>query len=208
MTDRRDPSPAVRAATSPIAGLTADELVASHRRHASSPDPTGRSSAAPSTPGRSCPGNLFVALPGERTDGHALRRRGARTRAPRPRSSPGRPTGSTLDDVEATVVQVDDPLRGAAGASRPRGARRFDPLVVGVTGSIAKTSTKEAIATVLGAALPTLKNEGNQNNEIGLPLTVLRLAARAPGRGPRDGDVRRRRDRRPGRGSAGPRSAS
>ena len=53
--------------------------------------------------------------------------------------------------------------------------RRFDPLVVGVTGSIAKTSTKEAIATVLGAAMPTLKNEGNQNNEIGLPLTVLRL---------------------------------
>jgi UDP-N-acetylmuramoyl-tripeptide--D-alanyl-D-alanine ligase len=53
--------------------------------------------------------------------------------------------------------------------------RRFDPLVVGVTGSIAKTSTKEAVAAVLGIAMPTLRNEGNLNNEIGLPLTVLRL---------------------------------
>jgi UDP-N-acetylmuramoyl-tripeptide--D-alanyl-D-alanine ligase len=47
--------------------------------------------------------------------------------------------------------------------------------VVGVTGSIAKTSAKEAIATVLASALVTLKNEGNKNNEIGLPLTLMRL---------------------------------
>jgi UDP-N-acetylmuramoyl-tripeptide--D-alanyl-D-alanine ligase len=79
-----------------------------------------------------------------------------------------------LDDVEATVVQVDDPLR-ALHRVAASWRRRFDPLVVGVTGSIAKTSTKEAIATVLASELVTLKNEGNQNNEIGLPLTVLRL---------------------------------
>ena len=44
---------------------------------------------------------------------------------------------------------------------------------MGVTGSIAKTSVKEAIATVLASALVTLKNEGNKNNEIGLPLAVI-----------------------------------
>ena len=53
--------------------------------------------------------------------------------------------------------------------------RRFDPLVVGITGSIAKTSTKEAVAGVLERRFATLRTEGNQNNEVGLPLTVLRL---------------------------------
>ena len=52
---------------------------------------------------------------------------------------------------------------------------RFDPLVVGVTGSLAKTSTKEQIAEVLGVRWSVLRNEGNQNNEVGLPLTLLRL---------------------------------
>ena len=47
--------------------------------------------------------------------------------------------------------------------------------MVGITGSVAKTSTKDATAAVLGAAMPTLKSEGNQNNEIGLPLTLLAL---------------------------------
>jgi UDP-N-acetylmuramoyl-tripeptide--D-alanyl-D-alanine ligase len=118
-------------------------------------------------------GNLFVALPGERVDGHAfvaaaLEKGAAAAIVARP------PDGVDLENVNATILQVDDPLR-AFHAVAASWRRRFDPLVVGVTGSIAKTSTKEAIATVLASELVTLKNEGNQNNEIGLPLTVLRL---------------------------------
>jgi UDP-N-acetylmuramoyl-tripeptide--D-alanyl-D-alanine ligase len=119
------------------------------------------------------PGNLFVALPGERVDGHdfvgtALAAGAAGVLVARPL------TEAELARGDATVVQVADPLR-ALQAVAATWRTRFDPLVIGITGSIAKTSTKEAVATVLGAAMPTLKNEGNLNNEIGLPLTVLRL---------------------------------
>ena len=118
------------------------------------------------------PGELFVALPGERTDGHefiaqAVARGAAGLFVTRPVPDP-----SVLGDL--TVIRVADAL-AALGAVAAGWRRRFNPLVVGVTGSIAKTSTKEAIAAVLGSRLATLRSEGNQNNEIGLPLTVLRL---------------------------------
>jgi UDP-N-acetylmuramoyl-tripeptide--D-alanyl-D-alanine ligase len=119
------------------------------------------------------PGTLFVALPGERTDGHdhlaeAVSRGAAALLVTRPPADP-----SALGDV--TIVRVADGV-AALGAVAAGWRRRFDPLVVGITGSIAKTSTKEAAAAVLGADRPTLRTEGNRNNEIGLPLTLLRLA--------------------------------
>jgi UDP-N-acetylmuramoyl-tripeptide--D-alanyl-D-alanine ligase len=118
------------------------------------------------------PGQLFVALPGERTDGHqflddAVARGAAALVVTRPVAEV-----AGLGDV--TIVQVADAL-AALQALAAAWRTRFDPLVVGVTGSIAKTSTKEAAATVLAERLRTLRNEGNLNNEIGLPLTVLRL---------------------------------
>ncbi len=120
------------------------------------------------------PGQAFVALPGERTDGHAFLDRAATAGAgalivSRP------PDAATLDAFgDVTVVLVADGLR-ALGALGAAWRRRFSPVVVGITGSIAKTSTKEAVATVLGRRFTTLRSEGNQNNEIGLPLTLLRL---------------------------------
>ncbi|MFL5712810.1 MAG: Mur ligase domain-containing protein, partial [Chloroflexota bacterium] len=91
------------------------------------------------------PGQLFVALPGERTDGHAyladaIARGAAAVMVARPIADP-----AGLGDV--TAIRVADPL-AALGAVASGWRRRFDPLVVGVTGSIAKTSTKEAVAAV------------------------------------------------------------
>jgi UDP-N-acetylmuramoyl-tripeptide--D-alanyl-D-alanine ligase len=118
------------------------------------------------------PGQLFVALPGERTDGHrhlgdAVKHGAAALLVTR-----------QVDDVrpygDVSIVRVADGLVALAAVAAAW-RRRFDPIVVGITGSIAKTSTKEAVATVLGTTRRTLKSEGNQNNEIGLPLTLLRL---------------------------------
>lgn len=118
------------------------------------------------------PGQVFVALPGERVDGHsfiagALAHGAAALVLTRPVPDP-----AALGDV--TVVRVADGL--AALAALAVGWRqRFDLLVVGVTGSIAKTSTKEAVAAVLAQRFVTLRNPGNKNNEVGLPLTVLEI---------------------------------
>ena len=123
-------------------------------------------------------GMLFVALRGERTDGHRHLADAAAAGAAaliigrEPDEEEGEPPLDGLGDV--SVVLVADPLR-ALQAIAAAWRRRFAPLVVGVTGSIAKTSTKEAVAAVLGRRFTTLRSEGNRNNEVGLPLTVLDL---------------------------------
>jgi len=163
--DDADPSPA--------AFLTAEDLVAATGgallRRSNRPVRGGAVDSRLVSPG--C---LFVALPGERTDGHhflaAAASSGAAAllvaRAPDPGDL------DALGDI--TVVLVPDALSGLHAVAA--GWRsRFTPLVVGVTGSVAKTSTKDATAAVLGAAMTTLRTEGNQNNEVGLPLTLLRL---------------------------------
>src|SRR5206468_2793588 len=118
------------------------------------------------------PGELFVALPGERTDGHAFA--GDAIAGGAAALIVTRPIGDADALGDVTVVRVVDPL-AALWAVATGWRRRFEPLVVGVTGSIAKTSTKEAVASVLATRFRTLRNEGNLNNEIGLPLTLMRL---------------------------------
>jgi UDP-N-acetylmuramoyl-tripeptide--D-alanyl-D-alanine ligase len=121
---------------------------------------------------------LFAALAGERTDGHRYLAQAAAAGASAllvgrpPRPDADEPSLEALGDI--SVVEVADPLRGLQ-AIAAAWRSRFAPLVVGITGSIAKTSTKEAVAAVLAGRFTTLRTEGNQNNEIGLPLTVLRL---------------------------------
>jgi len=123
-------------------------------------------------------GNLFVALPGENTDGHrflgAAVDLGASCLLVRDDAEVGVVTAAA-ETADCGIVAVPDTLIGLQRVAAVW-RLRFDPLVVGVTGSIAKTSTKEAIAAVLSRRFRTLKSEGNANNEIGLPLTVLRMA--------------------------------
>jgi UDP-N-acetylmuramoyl-tripeptide--D-alanyl-D-alanine ligase len=118
------------------------------------------------------PGQLFVALPGERTDGHRFLDAASAAGAAALVVTQPPADVAALGDV--SVLGVRDAL-AALHSIAAAWRTRFDPLVVGVTGSIAKTSTKEAIAAVMQRRFRTLRNEGNQNNEIGLPLTVLRL---------------------------------
>ena len=121
-------------------------------------------------------GNAFFALPGERTDGHRFvgdaADRGAAAVVVRDR--PDDEALHRLASQSVTVLAVPDAivaLQQAAAEWR----NRFEPLVVGVTGSLAKTSTKEQVAEVLAERWSVLRSTGNENNEIGLPLTLLRL---------------------------------
>ena len=131
------------------------------------------------------PGSLFVALPGEHTDGHnyvahAFSRGAAAALVSRPVDAPGvlvdarhvQATG--LPAGQPVCILVDDPLRALQRLAAAWRAR-FTPRVIGITGSVGKTTTKEIVAAVLAQRFVTLKNQGNLNNEIGLPLTVLEL---------------------------------
>lgn len=113
------------------------------------------------------PGSLFVCLRGERFDGHSFASQAAQLGA-----------AALLVDhpVDADVPQlvvtdIGKALLQLAGWYR----RRFQLPVVGLTGSVGKTTTKEFIALVLGAKYNTLKTQGNLNNEIGVPQMLFRL---------------------------------
>jgi UDP-N-acetylmuramoyl-tripeptide--D-alanyl-D-alanine ligase len=117
-------------------------------------------------------GSCFVALRGERVDGHdyigeAIAGKAAVVLLERqPASLP--------DTADVALVQVGDTLHALqemAAAWRAKSAVR----VVGITGSTGKTIAKEIVADTLSRAFSVLRNEGNLNSETGLPMTLLRL---------------------------------
>ncbi len=129
-------------------------------------------------------GGLFFALRGERTDGHlyvddAFAKGASLAILDHPIASaypvvdlsaaepqiPGAPPFSLLTDNSLLALQK------LAAYWR----NQFDIKVIGITGSVGKSSTKELTANVLSKRLVTLKNPGNLNNEIGLPLSLLKL---------------------------------
>ena len=118
------------------------------------------------------PGAVFVAVPGERVDGHDyVAAAGA--------SGAGAALVSRRVDADLPQVVVADTVAGLSDLARNvvADARARGLVVVGVTGSSGKTSTKDLIAQVLAPAGPTVAPVGSFNNEIGAPLTACRVDA-------------------------------
>jgi UDP-N-acetylmuramoyl-tripeptide--D-alanyl-D-alanine ligase len=119
-------------------------------------------------------GDLFVALRGERFDGHAFlaqARQGGAVAAMIDRRH--------RDACPLPVVTVEDTRRGLGDLAR-RWRARFSPALVAVAGSNGKTTVKEMLAAILrrhAGEKAVLATAGNLNNDIGLPLTLLRMRA-------------------------------
>ncbi len=136
-------------------------------------------------------GTLFVALPGENRDGHDFVAHAFQQGASAALVHQPVEVGQGVLAVKATelagesaqnlvtpplCIQVDDTLAGLQQLAA-FWRQKFNPRVIGITGSVGKSTTKELIGAVLATRYETLKSEGNFNNEIGLPLTLLNLKA-------------------------------
>lgn len=116
------------------------------------------------------PGELYVALKGENFDGHdfiesALKNGAVRALSQAPTSNP-------------LCIEVPDTLQ-ALRMIAAEVRKQFSGTVVGLTGSVGKTSTKETIKTLLQDQVSVYANSGGLNNHIGLPLSLARLPADA-----------------------------
>lgn len=137
---------------------------------------------------------LFVALRGERVDGHSFmaevaargargalvrRDRAAELSLDQPYAVVDPPTGGGLEQAtpdSMLLIAVDEPQAALNRlAAYHRG--KFHPTVIGITGSVGKTSTKEVVSAVLQQRFRTLKNPRSYNSEATLPIVLLKLTA-------------------------------
>ena len=116
------------------------------------------------------PGSLFIPLVGERFDGHAYITSALEAGAAGCLTARVR-TDYREDKFYIQVGNTERALRDLAAWYKDR----FQIPFVGITGSVGKTTAKDMIAAVLSVKYKVLKTEGNFNNNIGLPLTLLRL---------------------------------
>lgn len=136
---------------------------------------------------RAAPGDLFAALGGETADGHDFVR--AAFAAGAAAALVTRPVAP--EEAGGPLIRVGDAL-GALQQLAAATRAALHPLVVGITGSTGKTSTKDLVASVASVKFLTVAAERSHNNELGVPLTLLRagpgtevvvceLGARGPG---------------------------
>lgn len=116
---------------------------------------------------KAVPESLYIAIKGQRLDGHAFIDGAAEL---------GAAAAMIHCDCECNIpyVKVDDTtkalLRFAANYRN-----KFNPIMIGLTGSVGKTSTKDMTACAVSTKYNTIKTQGNFNNHIGMPLNLLRL---------------------------------
>jgi len=132
------------------------------------------------------PSSLFIALPGERVDGHTYLARvfekGALAAIIQKDVSAEYKTIDLRQPLPEDFIlptppfclRVDDSLKALQQAAA-HWRRQLTAEVIGITGSVGKSTTKELTAEVLSRRFTVIKNPGNYNNEIGLPLTMLRM---------------------------------
>lgn len=136
------------------------------------------------------PGSLFVAIPGESVDGHnfigdafkrgasfALIQRDVDASFPTLDLRGGLSTFPMFEADSPLCLRVDNTVSALQQIARFWRRKLPNLRVIGITGSVGKSTTKEMVAEVLNTRYRTLKSPGNLNNEIGLPLTVLRLGS-------------------------------
>ena len=114
------------------------------------------------------PGDLFFAIAGERTDGHEYVSKALE------KGAAAAVVRADFEQAAGPLLRVEQPeaaLMTLASLARARWGRR----VVAITGSNGKTTTKNATAAMLGSAMAVSSTQGNLNNELGLPLTLLRI---------------------------------
>jgi len=135
------------------------------------------------------PGSLFVAIPGERVDGHeflaeAFKHGASFALIQKDVDTPFRTldlrtglSATSIPDLTSPLcLRVENTVSALQQIAR-FWRRKLDLRVIGITGSVGKSTTKELIAEVLSQRYRTLKSPGNLNNEIGLPLSILRLSS-------------------------------
>lgn len=135
------------------------------------------------------PGSMFVAIPGERVNGHDFLdeafKRGASfaliqqdvDASFRTLDLRGSLSADSLPDLTIPLcLRVENTVTALQQIAR-FWRRKLDLRVIGITGSVGKSTTKEMVAEVLSQRYNTLKSPGNLNNEIGLPLSILKLSS-------------------------------
>ncbi len=113
------------------------------------------------------PGDLFVCLEGPRFDGHAF------ASEARARGAAALISHHDLPDDVGPLVRVSDTQAALAALARRARRELSEALVIGITGSNGKTSTKDLTAAALATGLVTVRSERSFNNAIGVPLTLL-----------------------------------